>query len=196
MQGRLHAYEGHPAQALAVPIRILKRLGVERLILTNAAGGLKLSLPAGSLMIVEDHINFRRKSLIGPNGEEITGRASSTCRGPTTPNFAKARRRGARFGASPCRRASISTPWARASRRPPRSHVRRAAPMPSACRRVPECLAAIHCGLKVAALSVITNLAADLATEPLTHHESLSDASKAYDRVERLLLRFFAALGT
>jgi purine nucleoside phosphorylase len=59
---------------------------------------------------------------------------------------------------------------------------------------VPECLVAVHCGMKVAALSVITNLAAGLAPAPLTHEETLAEAAKSYDRVEKLLLRFFSQL--
>jgi xanthosine phosphorylase len=57
---------------------------------------------------------------------------------------------------------------------------------------VPECLAARHCGMKVAALSLVTNLAAGLSTAPLSHEETLAAAQSAYERVERLLLAFFA----
>ena len=72
MAGRIHAYEGHPAQAIAAPIRTLRKLGVERLVLTNASGGLKADMPAGTLMIVTDHINFSGiNPLIGPNDESI-----------------------------------------------------------------------------------------------------------------------------
>jgi purine nucleoside phosphorylase len=59
---------------------------------------------------------------------------------------------------------------------------------------VPECLAARHCGMKVAALSLVTNLAAGLAPHPLTHEETLGEAAKAYGDVEKLLLKFFATL--
>jgi purine nucleoside phosphorylase len=59
---------------------------------------------------------------------------------------------------------------------------------------VPECLAAVHCGMKVVALSLITNLAAGLAPEQLTHHDTLSEATKAYSRVEALMTAFFGAL--
>ena len=73
LQGRFHAYEGHPAAMLALPIRILKGLGVERLILTpTRRASQKRDLPAGSLMIVADHINFSGQNpLIGPNDERI-----------------------------------------------------------------------------------------------------------------------------
>src|SRR5512142_3108885 len=72
MQGRIHAYEGHGPQAIATPIRILRRLGVERLILTNACGGLRADMSPGTLMIIEDHINFSGfNPLIGPNDDSI-----------------------------------------------------------------------------------------------------------------------------
>jgi inosine/guanosine/xanthosine phosphorylase family protein len=195
LQGRFHAYEGHPAQALAVPVRILKRLGVERLILTNAAGSLRADKPAGSLMVIEDHINFSGQNpLVGVNddsfgprffdmshaydpqlrarlhaaakdtGVDVYGGVYVYALGPNFETPAEIRM-FAKWGADA---VGMST--------------------------VPECLTAVHCGMAVAALSVITNLAAGLATAPLTHHETLSEAQKAHASVERLLLRFFAQL--
>jgi purine nucleoside phosphorylase len=57
---------------------------------------------------------------------------------------------------------------------------------------VPECIAARHCGMRVAAISLVTNLAAGLSATPLTHEETLEEAQKAYGSMEKLLLRFFA----
>ena len=195
MQGRLHAYEGHPAQAIAVPIRILRRLGVERLVLTNASGGLRRDLPAGTLMIVEDHINFSgRNPLIGPNDESI---------GPRFPDMSHAY--------DPDLRAQLEAAAARAgvavkkgvyvyvlgpSFETP-AEIRMFAALGAdavGMSTVPECIAAVHCGIRVAALSVITNLAAGLGATPLTHQETLDEAAKAYDRVEKLMMCFFAAL--
>ncbi|HXC54171.1 MAG TPA: purine-nucleoside phosphorylase [Rhizomicrobium sp.] len=195
MQGRLHAYEGHPAQALAVPIRILKRLGVERLILTNAAGGLKLSLPAGTLMIVEDHINFSGQNpLIGVNDERF---------GPRFFDMSQAYDSNLRRRLEDAARATgvaVSKGvyvYALGPNFETPAEIRMFAGFGAdavGMSTVPECLAAVHCGIKVAALSVITNLAAGLAADALTHHDTLSEAAKAYDRVERLLLHFFAEL--
>ncbi len=196
MQGRLHAYEGHPAQAIAVPIRILRRLGVERLILTNAAGGLRVNLPSGSLMIVEDHINFAGLNpLIGPNDESI---------GPRFPDMSHAYDPDlrARLGAA-ARRTGVDVArgvyvWALGPSFETPAEIRMFAALGAdavGMSTVPECIAAVHCGMKVAALSVITNLAAGLSETPLTHHETLAEAAKAYDRVERLLLEFFTGLG-
>ncbi len=195
MQGRLHAYEGHPAQAIAVPIRILQRLGVERLILTNAAGGLRPHLTAGTLMLIEDHINFSGLNpLIGPNDDSF---------GPRFPDLSHAYDPGLRATFEAAARTaevhlergvyiyflgpSFETP----------AEIRMCASLGAdavGMSTVPECIAAVHCGIRVAALSVITNLAAGLGTTPLTHRETLDEAAKAYGRVEKLMMCFFAAL--
>ena len=195
MQGRLHAYEGHPAQAIAVPIRILKRLGVERLILTNAAGGLKPHLPAGTLMLLEDHINFAGLNpLVGPNDESF---------GPRFPDLTHAYDPGlrAQFEAA-AQKSGVALArgvyvWALGPSFETPAEIRMFAALGAdavGMSTVPECIAAVHCGIRVAALSVITNLAAGLGTTPLTHQETLDEAAKAYGRVEKLMLCFFAAL--
>lgn len=71
MQGRIHLYEGYSAEEITFPIRVMQRLGVETLILTNAAGGLNSSFRAGDFMLIEDHLNFvgmaGHNPLMGPN---------------------------------------------------------------------------------------------------------------------------------
>jgi len=194
MQGRLHAYEGHPAQAIAVPIRILRRLGVEQLILTNASGGLKPHLTAGTLMLIEDHINFAGLNpLVGPNDESF---------GPRFPDMTHAYDPAlrARFEAA-ARVSGVKLErgvyvWALGPNFETPAEIRMFAALGAdavGMSTVPECIAAVHCGIRVAALSVITNLAAGFSSVPLTHQETLAEAAKAYDRVEKLMLCFFAA---
>ncbi len=195
MQGRLHAYEGHRAQDLAVPIRILKRLGVERLVITNAAGGLHTDMPAGTLMIVEDHINFSGQNpLIGPNDESFGPRFPDMSRA-YDPDLRKALHNAAGRVGVPIKSGvyiytlgpNFETP----------AEIRMFAAMGAhavGMSTVPECLAAVHCGMKVVALSLITNLAAGLAPAPLTHHDTLAEADKAGSRVEAVLTEFLSAL--
>jgi inosine/guanosine/xanthosine phosphorylase family protein len=196
MQGRLHVYEGHPAQALAVPIRILRRLGVEQLVITNAAGSLRPDRPAGTLMVIDDHINLSGQNpLIGPNDESF---------GPRFPDMSAAYDPGLR---ALLHRAAEQTgvavthgvyTYAIGPSFETPAEIRMFAAMGAdavGMSTVPECIAAVHCGMKVVALSVITNLAAGLSREPLTHHETLAEAEKAFGRVEPLLLQFFALLG-
>lgn len=191
--GRIHLYEGHSAHDIATMVRILRGAGAERLILTNASGGLSPDMPAGTLVIVEDHINYSGTNpLIGPNDERV---------GPRFPDLTHAYDPGLRrLLAQAAQEAGV----------PVRSGVYVFVLGPSfetpaeirmfkklgadivGMSTVPECIAARHCGMKVAALSLVTNLAAGLSDTPLTHEETLGEAQKAYGGMEKLLLRFLA----
>lgn len=195
MQGRLHAYEGHPAQAIALPVRILRRMGVERLILTNAAGGLKPNLPAGTLMLIEDHINFTGQNpLVGPNDDAFGPRFPDMSHAYDPELRAKFDAAAARAGVALAHGVYV---WALGPSFETPAEIRMFAALGAdavGMSTVPECIAAIHCGMRVAALSVITNLAAGLGTDALTHEETLREAAKAYGRVEKLMLEFLPAL--
>ncbi|HEY0281524.1 MAG TPA: purine-nucleoside phosphorylase [Rhizomicrobium sp.] len=193
MAGRIHAYEGHPPQAIAVPIRTLRKLGVERLVLTNASGGLRADMPAGTLMIVADHINFSGTNpLAGPNDDSV---------GPRFPDMSNAYdpQLRAMLADAACEAGVAVKPGVYLYTLGPNfetpAEVRMFASLGAdavGMSTVPECLAARHCGMKVAALSVVTNPAAGLSTVPLSHEETLAAAQSAYEKVERLLLKFFA----
>lgn len=197
LMGRFHAYEGHPAQVLATPVRILRELGVENLILTNAAGGLKRDHRAGTLMVVEDHINFSGQNpLIGPNDNRFGPRFFDMTHA-YDPDLRALLNAAARLTGTAvangvycyCLGPNFETP----------AEVRMLAMLGGdavGMSTVPECLAARHCGMKVAALSVITNPAAGLGDGALSHEETLAEGAKAYARVEKLLTAFFASMVT
>jgi inosine/guanosine/xanthosine phosphorylase family protein len=191
MQGRIHAYEGHGGQAIATPIRILKRLGVETLILTNAAGGLRPEMTPGTLMLIEDHINFSGfNPLTGPNDDAI---------GPRFPDMSAAYDPQLRAQLGEAARAAgvavkrgiyLFTPGPNFETP---AEVRMYAAFGAdavGMSTVPECLAARHCGLQVAGISIITNLATGIAAQPLTHAETLAGAARAAADLERLLCSF------
>ncbi|MDE1937904.1 MAG: purine-nucleoside phosphorylase [Alphaproteobacteria bacterium] len=192
MQGRVHGYEGHAPQALAAPIRALRKLGVERLILTNAAGGLKPELPAGTLVIVTDHINFCGfNPLVGPNDESV---------GPRFPDMTNAYDLELRTQlAEAAREAGVAVKsgvylFTLGPNFETPAEVRMFARLGGdvvGMSTVPECLVARHCGMKVVGLSLVTNLAAGLSTAPLTHQETIATATNSYEQVEALLLKFF-----
>jgi inosine/guanosine/xanthosine phosphorylase family protein len=195
LAGRVHLYEGHAASAIAMPIRILRRLGIERLVLTNASGGLSPEMIPGTLMIVEDHINFAAANpLIGPNDDRI-GLRFPHMTDAYDPGLRRLLTEAARDAGVAiksgiylwCLGPNFETPAEVRLFRSFGAHV-------VGMSTVPECLAARHCGMKVAALSLVTNLAAGLAPHSLTHEETLGEAAKAYGDVEKLLLKFFATL--
>lgn len=195
MAGRIHAYEGHPPQAIATLVQVLKTVGVERLILTNAAGGLRHDMPAGTLMIIDDHINFSGQNpLIGPNDAHFGPRFFDMTYAYDPDLRASLKAAAAKAGVPVkngtyiyCLGPNFETP----------AEIRLFASWGAdavGMSTVPECLAANHCGMKVAGLSLITNLAAGLSGGKLTHDETLTEGAKVYDSVEKLLLTFFAGL--
>ena len=191
MQGRLHAYEGLPGTTLAFPIRVLWALGVETLILTNAAGSLKESSAPGSLMLISDHINFSGVNpLVGGNDERI---------GLRFPDMSNAWDKDLRSQFLACadqmavpvsegvylmtKGPSFETP----------AEIRAFGALGAdavGMSTVPECLTARHCGMRVLGISTITNLAAGLQGTELTHEESLSFGAIGGVNLSRILRQF------
>jgi purine-nucleoside phosphorylase len=187
MQGRVHLYEGHPIHKVVQGVRMMARLGVSCVLLTNAAGGLEPSWAAGDLMLVVDHLNLTGRSpIVGPNEERL---------GPRFPDMSEAYDAGLRAMLRAVSAEtgikvregvyaallgpSYETP---AEVRMLRSLGAHAVGMST----VPEVIALRHMGVRVGALSCITNLAAgmsparpsdarrlahDLASHPLDHAE-------------------------
>ncbi|WP_425409779.1 purine-nucleoside phosphorylase [Hyphococcus sp.] len=195
MQGRLHLYEGHPIEQVALPIRAYRALGAQTLVLTNAAGSLKPDMGPGSLMIIEDHINASGQNpLIGPNDEKI---------GPRFPDMSDAYDRALREKLASAANIenidlasgvylytqgpSFETP---AEVRMFASWGADAVGMSTA----PEAIAAVHAGLKVAGLSLITNHAAGIASHKITHDETLAVGAQSFEKMSRLMLRFLPAV--
>lgn len=191
MQGRIHAYEGHSPQAIAAPIRILRKAGVERIVLTNASGGLRLDMRPGTLMIIEDHINFSGfNPLIGPNDDSI---------GPRFPDMTDAYDSDLRSRLSQAARKTgvpVKTGvyiFAMGPNFETAAEIRMYGKLGAdavGMSTVPECLVARHCGMKVAGISIVTNYATGIASRPLTHHETLAEAERAAENLEQLLRAF------
>jgi inosine/guanosine/xanthosine phosphorylase family protein len=188
MQGRIHAYEGHGGAAIATPIRILKQLGVETLVLTNACGGLRLEMAPGTLVLLEDHINISGfNPLIGPNDERF---------GPRFPDMSDAydpRLRAQLAAASEKTGVAVKKGvyiYVLGPNFETAAEIRAYAKLGAdvvGMSTVPECLVARHCGIKVGGISIVTNHATGIATEKLTHEETLASAAKAGRDLERLL---------
>lgn len=195
MQGRIHAYEGYGGAAIATPIRILKRLGVERLILTNACGGLRLEMAPGSLVIIEDHINFSQfNPLIGPNDDSF---------GPRFPDMTDPYDRALRAQlAKAALDAEVDVKkgvyvFALGPNFETAAEIRMYSILGAdvvGMSTVPECLVARHCAIKVAGISIVTNHATGIASEPLTHEETLANAERAARDLEQLLRAFLRML--
>ena len=194
MQGRFHVYEGYDPVDLVLPIRALHAAGCEILVLTCAAGSLSENMPPGSLMTLTDHINWSGISpLAGPNDDDIGPRFLdlNNAYDPQLRTLLQDAARDAGITLHEgvyiwCLGPNFETP---AEIRAFRSLGADVVGMST----VPECLAARHCGMRVAAVSVITNLAAGMQPE-LFHAETLAAGEQATPRLGRLIESFLGLL--
>ena len=190
LEGRYHLYEGYTLEEITLPVRVMKGLGVELAIFSNAAGGLNPQFQKGDLMLITDHINLMGcNPLIGPNDDEL----------------------GARFPdmSEPYDRATVDRLAAIALEEGIRTHrgVYAAMPGPSletaaeyrylriigadaiGMSTVPEVIVAVHSGLRSVGISCITDLCLADALEPVDIDEILRIAAEAEPRLSRLIRR-------
>jgi len=193
--GRWHVYEGIDGGAITTPIRTLKALGAEILVLTNAAGSLRPEAGPGSLVCLSDHINLMGFSpLVGPN-DEAAGPRFPSLRAAYDPDLrARLHRAAGELGtelhdgiylavAGP----AFETPAEiRAFRKLGADLV--------GMSTVPEVIAARHAGLRVAAVSAVTNLAEGMGGEELSHEQTLRVAKAGAARLGPLIERFLEDL--
>ncbi|HLJ61852.1 MAG TPA: purine-nucleoside phosphorylase [bacterium] len=197
LQGRAHLYEGHTAEGVTFPVRVLHALGVHTLIVTNAAGGLNPSFRAGDLMLITDHINFTGTNpLVGPNDAAL---------GPRFPDMSRAYHPALRESAVAGARAeqvtlregvyvgvlgpSYETP----------AEVEMLARWGAdavGMSTVAEVIVARHIGLRVLGLAAITNALArgGASAGPVTHAEVLAVAGELGPRFVRLVCRIVREL--
>jgi purine-nucleoside phosphorylase len=186
--GRAHLYEGYEPEAVVHPVRVLGRLGVRHLVLTNAAGALQASLAPGSLMVIDDHINMMGTSpLIGLNDERF---------GPRFPDMTEVYSARLRAIADEASRASgvpVSRGVYLAVRGPSYetpAEIRAFRAMGAdavGMSTVQEAIAARHMGLEVLGLSCLTNAAAGIEPGRLRHGDVLDAARRAGDRLGDLI---------
>ena len=197
LQGRAHLYEGGDAEALRAPVRALRGAGAEVLVLTNAAGSLRREVGPGRLMAITDHINMTGFNLlIGPNDESI-GPRFPALRDAYDPGLLESLRdSAAALGIDLAEGVylAVSGPSfeTRAEIRAYRSLGADAVGMST----VQETILACHCGLRVAAVSVITNLAEGMSDERLSHEQTLRSAESGAGDLAHLLLEFIPRIGS
>lgn len=188
MQGRIHYYEGYPISDVVLLTRLMGLLGAKKIILTNAAGGVNETFTPGTFMMITDHILFSVPNpLIGPNIDEL---------GPRFPDmsevYSKEVREVIRAAAKKCGialREGVFVQFSGPSYETP-AEVRMArilggdaVGMSTAC----EAIAASHMGLKVGAISCITNLAAGISSAPLNHAEVQEIADRVSVQFKKLI---------
>ena len=188
MCGRFHYYEGYTQQQTTLPIRVMKQLGVQTLMLTNAAGGINRGFSSGTLMAIADHINYSGNNpLIGKNLDEY---------GPRFPDMSNAYDRNLRDKVIAVARANginieegVYIYFSGPSYETP-AEVRMAALLgadAAGMSTVPEAIVANHCGMRVVGISCITNMAAGILDTPIVHSEVMETAARVREQFKLLL---------
>ncbi|HEV7682801.1 MAG TPA: purine-nucleoside phosphorylase [Pyrinomonadaceae bacterium] len=195
MQGRVHSYEGYTLEEVTFPIRTFKLLGINTLILTNAAGGIDVQLSQGSLMVISDHLNLMGMNpLRGPNDERF---------GPRFPDLSEVYSRELQELASEearalditVRRGIYAALAGPSYETPAEIHMLRAFGADAVgMSTVPEAIVARHMGIKVLGISCITNMAAGISENPINHAEVMETGQKVREKFTELLRRVIAKL--
>jgi len=197
MKGRVHFYEGYSMEQVTLPIRVFSLMGITSLILTNAAGGTAPHLSPGSLMAITDHINAMGDNpLRGPNDERFGPRFPDMT-AAYTPSYLEAAHAIAReidvvlFEGvyMALRGPSYETP---AEIRMMRKFGADAVGMST----VPEVIVARHCGMKVLAVSCITNIAAGMSSAKIDHSEVMVVGERAGKQLSELIVRLIPKIVT
>jgi xanthosine phosphorylase len=190
-QGRAHLYEGGDPEALRVPVRALRAAGASVLVLTNAAGSLRPEVGPGSLMAITDHINMQGANLlVGPN-DAATGPRFPSLRDAYDPALIEGLRASARDLGIPLAEGVYLAVLGPTFETPAEIRAYRVLGADAVgMSTVQETIIARHCGLRVAAVSVITNLAEGMTDEPLSHEQTLRAAQDGTADLTRLLLDF------
>ncbi len=174
MQGRVHLYEGYSAAEVAFPTRVLGRMGVRALILTNAAGGINVEYGQGALVILRDHINLQGQNpLTGANDERFGHRFPDMSYAYSKRYRAIALEEAKKLSILP--HEGVYAALAGPSYETPAEirYLRTIGADLVGMSTVPETIAARHMGIEVLAISCVTNMAAGILDQPLNHDEVL-----------------------
>jgi len=189
LQGRLHVYEGHSMEEIVFPTRVLATIGVETLILTNAAGGINLDFKPGDLVLISDHINLMGQNpLVGPNINEL---------GPRFPDMTEAYNReiqsafvqaGKNMGMDMKKGVYVGLLGPTYETPAEIRMLKAIGGDMVGMSTVPESIAANHLGIRVAGISCITNMAAGLGSGHLNHEEVKEMALRVMQTFSKLIV--------
>ena len=189
MQGRVHYYEGYSMNEVVAPIRLMGLLGSRKLLLTNAAGGVNTSFTPGDLMLITDHISaFVPSPLRGENPQELGPRFPDMSRVYDEEMGRAVLEAGEKLGES--LQQGVYLQWQGPNYETPaeirmfRTLGADAVGMSTVC----EAIAARHMGLRVCAVSCITNMACGILPQPLSHEEVQQTADRVKDKFQALVL--------
>ncbi len=188
MQGRYHFYEGYSMEALTYPVKVMKKLGVNTLIVTNAAGAANKDFIPGDLMIIKDHINFLGTNpLIGKNDASLGVRFPDMSDIYNSKLRVIAKNIAKNLGINIKEGIYVATTGPSYETPAEVKMFRMLGADAVGMSTVPEAIVANYCDIKVLGISCLTNYAAGVSDSPLSHDEVIETAEKVKDNFQQLL---------
>ena len=188
MQGRVHLYEGYSAHEVSFPMRVFGRMGIRAVILTNAAGGINLNYQQGALVLIRDHINLQGTNpLIGPNDDRFGVRFPDMTHAYDKTYRAAAKEEAAKLGMT--LHEGVYAALLGPSYETPAEiqYLRTIGADLVGMSTAFEVIAARHMGINVLAISCVTNMAAGILDQPLSHQEVMETGERVKTSFEALL---------
>ena len=188
MQGRAHLYEGYSAQEVTFCIRTFGRMGIRAVILTNAAGGISTNYSQGALVLIRDHINLQGSNpLVGPNDDRFGVRFPDVTHAYDRAYRALAREEAAKLNITLHEGVYAAMLGPNYETPAEIEFLRRIGADLVGMSTVAEVIAARHMGIKVLAISCVTNMAAGILDQPLSHAEVMETGERVKGTFEALL---------
>jgi purine-nucleoside phosphorylase len=195
MQGRFHRYEGYTLQQVTFPVRVLRALGADTLIVSNACGGLNPLWSAGDLMLIADHINLLGDSLlVGPNDDRLGPRFPDLSQAYDTELRSVARDVASRAQVALREGVYVAVTGPNLETRAEYRFLRAIGADVVGMSTVPEVLVAVHAGMRVLGLSIVTDMCLPDALEPATVERILAVAGRAEPKLTELVRGVLARL--
>ncbi len=194
MDGRFHAYEGYSYRQITFPVRVMKAMGAELLIVSNACGGMNPQYAQGDVMVIEDHINLMSGNpLIGVNDDDLGPRFPDMCRpyDPLLIDRALQIARRENFAAHKGVYVAVTGP--NLETRAEYRFLRTIGADVVGMSTVPEVIVAVHAGMRVLGLSIVTDLCLPDALKPANIDEILATAAEAEPKLSKIVAGILAA---
>ena len=188
MNGRFHYYEGYNLEMVTFPVRVMKALGMDNIIITNAAGGMNPEFEPGDIMIISDHINFLGNNpLIGKNYDELGPRFPDMSEAYNKKLIEIAEKSAAKLGIKVQKGVYLAATGPCYETPAELKMMRLMGGDAVGMSTVPEVIVANHAGMKVLGISVITDMAVADSLVPLDHERVVATADKAKEKLTVLV---------
>ena len=194
MEGRMHMYEGYPLDMITLPVRVMKALGAELLVVSNACGGMNPNYRCGDIMVIEDHINLMGDNpLIGINDDRLGPRFPDMCEPYQQTLVDRALKIARKEDIVAHKGVFVAVAGPNLETRAEYRFLRTIGADVVGMSTVPEVIVAVHCGLRVVGFSIITDMCLPDALKPANVEEIIGVANEAEPRLTTLVKGVLAA---